>query len=163
MGYFCGHNICQVIMEHPWLHYGCILMWLLPFSHLLDHQHIVSKWCNSLLGIFFIIKALHYPHGELTIPFGWVIERVWGIGVRSLFYTKDTIVLEVSESSPFKRPPWLGTVSCNVYQRQCSIFTPARRPEAGNFTVGPATSETCRPCWQATFIPSILSRIVYHC
>ena len=47
--------------------------------------------------------------------------------------------------------------------QQCSIFTPARRPEAGNFTVGPATSKVCRPCGQATFIPAMWSRMVYHC
>ena len=46
---------------------------------------------------------------------------------------------------------------------QCSIFTPVRRPEAGNFTVGPATSKTCRPCWLATLIPPIIIRIVCHC
>ena len=46
---------------------------------------------------------------------------------------------------------------------QCSIFTPARRPEAGNFTVGPASSRTSRPCWQVTFIPAMLSRMIYHC
>ena len=50
-----------------------------------------------------------------------------------------------------------------MYLTQCSIFTPARRPEAGNFTVGPATSKVCRPCGQATFIPAMWSRMVYHC
>ena len=35
-------------------------------------------------------------------------------GGRTNFYTKDPIVLEVSQSSPFRRPAWLRTVSRNV-------------------------------------------------
>ena len=46
---------------------------------------------------------------------------------------------------------------------QCLILAPARRPEAGNFTVGPATSKTCRPCWQANLIPAMLSRMAFNC
>ena len=42
-------------------------------------------------------------------------------------------------------------------------FYAGPRPEASNFTVGPATSKVCRPCGQATFIPAMWSRMVYHC
>ena len=38
-----------------------------------------------------------------------------------------------------------------LYCRACNFTFQARWPEAGNFTVGPATSKMCRPCWQATF------------
>ena len=34
-------------------------------------------------------------------------------------------------------------------QNQCLNLAPARRPEAGHFTVGPA--KMCRPCWPAVF------------
>ena len=73
---------------------------------------------------------------SITLPALWADDPS-GLGhpvgsqrvVRTAFYTKDSIVLEVPFSGPFKRLAWLGIVSRNVYyitlatviQTVCSI------------------------------------------
>ena len=99
--------------------------------------HIEHIWKCEKQSASWLQHAAHYPKfqkmGSFRHPRGWPLKRL-----------RDP-------------PKWLQGFF------QCSIFTPVRRPEAGNFTVVPATSKTCRPCWQATFIPAMLSRMIYHC
>ena len=51
--------------------------------------------------------------------------------------------------------------SYSIWTFQCLISSPAHWPEAGKFTVRPATSKMRQPYCPAAFIPVILNRIAY--
>ena len=82
-----------------------------------------------------------------------IVPYTWNQMIRMLKIIIIYLYNQVNDIWGYQNHSWpIKTNTAGHICNQCWKFPPVRRPEADNFSIGPATHLTRRSCWPATFL-----------